>query len=164
MMDVTPQPVDPSSLPEPNSTGAEVLKKKCTQCHGLVSPRQHAAQEWPHIVDRMDRRTQMMAGMMGASYLRTMTAAEKSALVSYLERHSFRAIAPGSVPEKGSPAAQAFVQTCSACHAPPDRATHTPEEWGAVVTRMGQNMEQQGFGPLAPQQKKLILSYLQSRP
>ncbi len=164
MVDVTPQPVDPAFLPEPHSLGAELLKTKCTQCHGLVSPKQHATQEWPNIVDRMDRRTQMMArgrmGMMGASYLRPLAVAEKSALVGYLQRNSFRAIAPGTVPEKGNPAAQAFFQTCTACHAPPDPAAHTPAEWDAVVTRMGRNMEQQGFGPLPPEEKNLVLSYL----
>lgn len=164
MTDVTRQPLDPASLPEPQSLGAGLLKSKCTQCHGLISPREHAAQEWPNIVDRMDRRTQMMArgqmGMMGASYLKPLTAAEKTALVGYLERNSFRAVAPGTVPEKGDPAAQAFFQTCSACHAPPDPAAHPPAEWEAVVTRMGRNMEQQGFGPLPPEQKALVLSYL----
>jgi cytochrome c5 len=103
-------------------------------------------------------------GMMGAGYLKPMTAAEKSALLSYLERHSFRAAAPGSIPEAGNPAAQAFLQTCSACHAPPDPAAHTPKDWAAVVGRMAQNMEQQGFGPLTPDRKELILSYLTKAP
>lgn len=114
------------------------------------------------IVARMDRRMRMMArgmGMMRRS-ITALTAAEKAMLLAYLERHSFRAMDAGTVPDRSDPAAQAFVQTCSKCHAPPDPALHSPEQWDAVVTRMGQHMEQQGFGPLAPEEKQLVLSYL----
>jgi hypothetical protein len=90
MMDVTPQPVDPANLPEPSSTGAQVLKSKCTQCHGLISPRQHASQDWPYIVDRMDRRMRMMAGggmgMMMRSDIQPLTQDEKNTLLSYLQQ------------------------------------------------------------------------------
>lgn len=162
MMDITPEPVDPRSLPEPRSAGARLLTSRCTQCHGLVSPRQHAAQEWPGIVERMDRRMQMMArgmGMMRRS-INPLSAAEKATLVAYLERNSFRALEPETMPEKRDPAAQAFLQTCSKCHAPPDPSLHSPQQWDGVVSRMAQHMEQQGFGPLAPEEKELVLSYL----
>ncbi len=162
MMDVTSEPVSPKSLPEPRSAGAKLLTTKCTQCHGLVSPRQHAAQEWPSIVERMDRRMQMMARGMGMMRRRIspLTVREKATLLSYLERNSFRALPPGTAAEPDDPAAQAFLRACSKCHAPPDPSLHTPQEWDAVVTRMAQHMEQQGFGPLSPEEKELVSSYL----
>lgn len=163
MMDVTPEPVDPKSLPEPESAGAKLLKTKCTECHGLVTPRQHAAQEWPSIVNRMDHRMQMMArgmGMMRSMHITPLTSAEKATLLDYLERNSFRAAATQAAPAPGDAPAQAFFRTCSRCHAPPDPGLHTPAEWDAVVARMAKNMEQQGFGLLPDQERELVLKYL----
>ncbi len=169
MMDVTPQPVDPAALPEPESAGAGVLKTKCTQCHGLVSPKQHASQDWPYIVDRMDRRMRMMSrGGMGMmrNTITPLSGEEKNALIRYLQTNAFQALDPGALPEGGKPGAQSFAQVCSRCHALPNPNAHSPQEWQAVVERMGTNMENMGFGPLAPERKAEILSYLkeQSRP
>lgn len=48
-----PSGIDPALLPEPHSAGAMVLQDYCTQCHNLPDPRQHSAQEWPAVVERM---------------------------------------------------------------------------------------------------------------
>jgi len=165
MMDMTPQPVDPASLPEAGSPGARILQSKCTQCHGLVSPRQQASQDWPYIVDRMDRRMRMMAGggmgMMMRSHIQPLTTEEKGTLLVYLQGNAFQAMAPSALPESGEPGAQAFSQLCSRCHALPAPSAHTSDEWKKVVERMAGNMENMGFGSLVPEQRMAILGYLQ---
>lgn len=166
MMDVTPQPINPAALPEPESAGAGVLKTKCTQCHGLVSPKQHSAQDWPYIVDRMDRRMQMMShGRMGMmrSTIAPLSAEEKNDLIRYLQTNAFQALDPGALPEGETPGAQSFADVCSRCHALPDPNAHSPREWQAVVERMAMNMENVGFGPLAPEQRTAILDYLKGQ-
>jgi cytochrome c2 len=163
MMDVTPQPVDPASLPEPSSSGAQVLKNKCTQCHGLVSPRQHASQDWPHIVGRMDRVMRMMAGggMMMRSNIQPLTLEEKSTLLNYLQQNAFQAMKPANLPDSSVSEARAFTRICSQCHALPDPSAYSAEQWKDIVARMSGNMENMGFGRLAPDQKEAILGYLE---
>jgi mono/diheme cytochrome c family protein len=41
------------AVPEPRSAGAKLVKQYCTQCHGLPSPAQHTADDWPAVVVRM---------------------------------------------------------------------------------------------------------------
>ncbi len=166
MMDVSPQPVDPASIPEPKSLGAQILKGQCTQCHGLVSPGQHAAQDWPMIVDRMDRRMQMMAqgrmGMMRHS-IEPMTPAEKMALIDYLGKYSFQAANPEMLSGEQGTAVDTYINVCSRCHALPDPAAHDSEEWLLVVDRMANNMNNLGMDPMTTEQKKEIVTYLQDQ-
>jgi len=165
MMDITPQPVDPASLPHPSTPGAKILQSKCVQCHGLVSPRQEASRDWPYIVDRMDRRMWMMArggmGMMMRSGISPLPPEEKSTLLTYLQDNAFQAMAPSAVPDSREPGARAFIQTCSRCHALPETSAHTPEEWREVVKRMVENMETMDDSSLAPEQEKAILGFLE---
>lgn len=164
MMDVSPQPVDPSTLPEPNSLGAQILKNQCTQCHGLVAPGQHAAQDWPMIVDRMDRRMQMMAqrhmGMMRHS-IEPLTPAEKQVLVDYLDQHSFQAADLEALSDEQGTTVDAYVDVCSRCHALPDPAAHSAEEWTTVVNRMANNMANLGMERMTTEQREEIVAYLQ---
>jgi len=166
MMDVSPQPADPASLPEPNSPGSQLLNGKCTQCHGLVVPGQHAAQDWPAIVDRMDRRMRMMSqrhmGMMRQA-IEPLTQAEKQVLQDYLGKHSFQAATPESLAGEQGTAVDTYVNVCSRCHALPDPAAHTREEWASVVDRMASNMSNMGMGPMTSEQRKEIVTYLQDQ-
>jgi hypothetical protein len=41
------------SIPEPESPGAELYLKKCTQCHGLPAPQRHTAEQWDHLLVMM---------------------------------------------------------------------------------------------------------------
>lgn len=164
MMDVTSQPVDPASLPEPKSLGAKLLQNQCTQCHGLVAPAQHAAQDWPAIVDRMDRRMEMMAhGRMGMMRrpIQPMTSAEEQALLDYLQRNSFQAVNPETLTKDQDSSTQVYINACSRCHALPDPAAHISQEWTEVVARMAKNMINQGMEPLAQDQRAAIVKYLQ---
>jgi len=166
MMDVTPQPMDPAALPEPESAGAGILKTKCTQCHGLVSPKQHSAQDWPYIVDRMERRMEMMSngrmGMMRGT-IAPLSTEEKNTLIQYLQANSFKALAPAALPESETPGGQSFTQSCSRCHALPDPKAHSYQEWETIVNRMDTNSKNMGFGPMPPEQITAILGYLKKQ-
>ena len=41
------------SIPEPESPGAELYLKKCTQCHGLPAPQRHTAEQGDHLLVMM---------------------------------------------------------------------------------------------------------------
>jgi cytochrome c2 len=160
MMDVTSTPVDPASLPEPQSQGAEILQTKCTMCHGLVTPKQQAGPDWRPIVDRMDRRMNWMHGrgrrMRGGL---TLTAAERAELIDYLQRNALQP-APAELPEADSAPAERFVAVCGQCHAPPAPDQYRAVEWPAVVDRMARNMKNMGYGELPEADRQSIENYL----
>jgi len=165
MMDTFPEgQVDPKTLPEPDAPGAKVLKIQCVQCHGLVSPGRHSAEDWPVIVERMDRRMRMMSGqgmMRMMRSFRPISEKEKADLLEYLKRHSFASVEPGKL-STSDPGTQAFARICSQCHALPDPRTHTGGDWPAVVDRMAQNMKKMGVGTLSVEEREKLLSFLTS--
>lgn len=160
MMDVTSTPVDEASLPEPTSRGAEILRTKCTICHGLVTPKQQAAPDWRLIVDRMDRRMNLMHGrgrMMGGGM--TLTAAERAELIDYLQRNAFQP-APTELPGAETGLAERFIAVCGQCHAPPAPNQYRAAEWPPVVDRMARNMTNMGYGELPETDRTIIAEYL----
>lgn len=166
MMDVTVEPIDPASLPEPDSQGAKILQGKCTQCHGLVTPQRHGKEDWQQIVDRMDRRMQMMRRHgMGRrwSAIQPLDSGEKSSLLAYLEKNALKTLSGSKIPAAQSPGGKEFEMVCSQCHALPDPASHSTEEWSGVLERMAKYMRSMGFGDLKTEDKKAILGYLQSQ-
>ena len=166
MMDVTMEPIDPASLPEPDSEGARILQQKCTQCHGLVTPQRHGKEDWQQIVDRMDRRMRMMGRHgMGRrwSAIQLLHSGEKSSLLAYLEKHALKTLSGSEMPAAQSPGAKEFATVCSQCHALPDPASHSTEEWPGVVDRMSKYMRSMGFGDLEAKDKQALLGYLQSQ-
>ncbi len=48
-------------LPEPESEGAQMVKKFCSDCHAPPSPLAHTAKEWPNVIHRMQERRRMKA-------------------------------------------------------------------------------------------------------
>ena len=46
-------PAAAADLPEPHSSGAELVMAYCTECHGAPMPASHIAAEWPQVVARM---------------------------------------------------------------------------------------------------------------
>jgi hypothetical protein len=41
------------TVPEPESPGAKLYLKKCTQCHGLPAPKRHTAEQWDQLLVMM---------------------------------------------------------------------------------------------------------------
>ncbi len=73
---------------------------------------------------------------------------------------------PGSVDrseaDQGEAAVTLFTSTCSRCHALPNPAQHTAQDWPVVVKRMRRNMRRFGTAVMSDEQEREIVSYLQS--
>ena len=153
--------VDPATLPDRDSPGAQILQSRCIQCHGLPAPNQHSAQQWPGIVERMQQRMAMMAqrpmGMMRGD-IQPLSNEEAATLLGYLQQNAAPAATRQNLPPKGGPGAGLFTRACSSCHALPDPASHSAAEWPTVVRRME---AKSGFGSLTQQQESVLLGYLQ---
>lgn len=156
-----PPATDPRSLPEPQSEGAELLQRYCDQCHDLPGPGLHTAEEWPAVIARMKKNMDGGGLMMRIMHgIRKPSKDETQTLVSYLQANGRKAVDPEQLPDRESPAAQAFQTTCSQCHALPDPKQHTAQEWPATVERMTQNMR--NMGKTVPDKATLdqIIAYL----
>lgn len=47
------QPIAAAEYPDLNTQAGQTFSATCQQCHALPDPRQHTAQEWPAVVERM---------------------------------------------------------------------------------------------------------------
>ena len=56
-----PQGESKITLPEPESPGAKLVKKFCSDCHAPPSPKVHTAKEWPNVIYRMQEHRRMNA-------------------------------------------------------------------------------------------------------
>ena len=155
-----PPGLDPEHLPDPRSSGAQLLARYCTQCHELPGPGLHTAGEWPSVVDRMNRRMRMMSGMMRD--INAPTDNEFRTLVAYLQQHAQMPIDRARYTDLSAPAGKLFEATCSQCHVLPDPRQHTANEWRGVVGRMTQNMK--AMGKPLPDQTTLetVIEFLQT--
>ena len=78
-----PQTESRISLPAPDSDGAQLLKKFCSDCHAPPSPLAHTAKEWPNVVYRMQERRRMKTyELIGED--------EQAILIEYLETFAKR--------------------------------------------------------------------------
>jgi len=149
-----PPGVAAESLPEPASPGAKILAQYCTQCHALPSPAMHGPVDWPAVVRRMWVRIDMMAGSLG---IQAPSTAERAQLLTYLQGHALQ-VAQNLPAGAGK---DAFVATCSRCHALADPKVHSPPDWPVVVMRMEKNMEKMRVSGVTHDQAVQIVAYLQ---
>lgn len=130
-------PLDPAQLPDPDSEGALLLQRFCTQCHNLPGPGMHTAEEWPAVVNRMNQRMRMMGRhgmMMGRNEVPSHR--QSAVILDYLQAYAQRPLRSSPSPSPENKAGQAFNEVCARCHALPDPAQHSAGEWPAVVQRM----------------------------
>lgn len=154
MGDMLPPPMDPALLPDPDSEGAQLLKRYCTQCHYLPGPGLHTSAEWPAVVERMDRRMRMMSrGGMMMGRVEAPNRQELAEVSDYLQSHAQKPLNAPLPSEAGSEGGRAFRAICSQCHALPDPGQHTAAEWPAVVERMKDYMG--SMGKPVPEDKTL---------
>lgn len=137
-----PPGLDPERLPDPRSSGVQLLVRYCTQCHELPGPGMHTADEWPPVVDRMNRHMRMMKSMM--HNIEAPNNDELRTLVAYLQQHAQIPIDRARYKDLSAPAGKLFEAMCSQCHVLPDPRQHTDKEWPGVVGRMTQNMKTMG--------------------
>ena len=66
---------------DPESAGAKVLVKYCSDCHAPPRPASHVAEEWPGVVYRMQEERRMK----GYSLMKN---DDVDTLVAYLQQHA----------------------------------------------------------------------------
>jgi hypothetical protein len=88
-------PTPPTEQPQrPQSPGARLAARYCTQCHELPSPAQHTPTQWPAVVVRMQGYMHSYGPQIAHP-----TEAQAQTLVQYLERQAARdEAAKGSMP------------------------------------------------------------------
>jgi cytochrome c5 len=171
-----PEGVPARELPDPESPGAGLAGRYCSQCHGIPTPKRHSAEDWMptlrRMFARMDHMSRMggMDGMMGRGMrgrvrmpmgmhgVRSPTVEEQRLIVAYYQTHALRTIEPAALPT--GQGAALFSDWCSRCHALPDPEQHTPEEWPAVVARMRENTERMDVGAFSNDEAAAIIEYL----
>jgi cytochrome c5 len=164
-----PPGISSEDLPEPDSDGAALVSRYCTQCHNLPGPGLHTAEEWPVVAARMFQRMAGMAdrrhrlGMMRRHMpsIQEPTVTDRDAIVAYLAQHAIRPAAPHPPGSPETTEQTLFRQTCSRCHVLPDTASHTADEWPLVIERMRKNMETMGRPGISDQERDAIVRYLQ---
>lgn len=144
MGDMLPPPMDPADLPEPESAGAQLIQQFCTQCHYLYGPGLHTAEEWPSVVERMNRRMQMMGGrhmMMGT--VEAPSSEQLAVITEYLQKYAQKPLPRSKASElKQKEGAGLYRIFCSRCHVLPDPAQYPARKWPVVVERMQRYMEE----------------------
>jgi cytochrome c2 len=150
-----PDGVAPESLPDPNSQGAHVLARFCTQCHALPSPAMHGAVDWPSVARRMWVRIDMMHGELG---VQTPQEGDRTQLLNYLTSHALK-VADRLPAGAGR---ETFQTVCSRCHQLPDPRSHASADWPGVIMRMERNMERMKVPGVTHDQSQTIIGYLRT--
>lgn len=163
-----PPGIAQEALPEPESPGAKLLARYCTQCHNLPAPAMHTAEEWPAVAARMFNRMTVMSGRGGMGGMRRWRMAplqaptdrEQEIMLGYLLEHALRPAVASKLGPPDAPGLALFRQTCSQCHALPDPTLHTAEEWPVVVERMRKNMRAMGRRVITEPEREEIAGFL----
>ncbi len=157
-----PQGIKPNQLPEADSEGAHLLSRYCSQCHGIPGPGMHTADEWLNVVSRMNQRMQMMSRKRMMMRIEAPDYNELKMLTAYLEKNAQQTIEADKLAGADTPEGQAFQKICAQCHALPDPAQHTSNEWPAVIERMRKNMSSMEKQLPVQATTDKILSFLQT--
>lgn len=162
MRDRMPKGISPDQLPEPDSEGASLLGKFCSQCHGIPGPGMHTAEEWPRVVARMNQRMQMMSTRRMMMHIEAPNENEYKILMEYIEKNAQQTIKIEELQGSKTQGGQAFQKICTECHALPDPKQHSKNEWPAVVDRMRKNMVSMGVPVPGQEITDNILKFLQT--
>jgi hypothetical protein len=69
---------------------------------------------------------------------------------------------PTPIPDRETPSARLYAARCGACHSVPHPKRQTGDQWGYLLSLMETNMEHRDVQPLSPDERDLILSYLET--
>jgi hypothetical protein len=150
-----PPPIEPSVFPEPDGTGARLLRDYCGQCHYPPGPGQHTAGEWADVLTRMDWLMEVTARFGNPMrLLERPDGTEQTLLRAYLQRHALRPLADqGRVPA-------AYRRLCGDCHALADPAAYTGANWHALLARMADHRRTMGRAPADPVAQAEVAAFL----
>jgi len=118
-------------FPDPDSDGARLVGRYCSQCHFAPGPGQHTAAEWAELVPRMSLLMEVTArfGTRSPPTERPSTG-ERAELLAYLERYALRPLVDPSA------APPAYRSLCGDCHAAPAPAAYAGTDWSELLGRM----------------------------
>ena len=154
---IIPEGLSGTEIPESDSRGGKFFAMYCNQCHNLPNPAMYSSDEWPEVFERMAGHAQTIRGSMKGIILPSVD--EKREIISYLQRNGLKAI-PKNDPSLRSSEAFQFVWFCSTCHAAPDPASHTTDEWRDVVKRMDGYRKDWGRSSMTSAEMDQILEFL----
>ncbi|MFQ5530231.1 MAG: c-type cytochrome [Gemmatimonadota bacterium] len=168
-----PASFDVTNLPEAHSRGAGLLTAYCVQCHGIPTPKMHAAAEWPILIRRMTLRAATLRDRMGGPLTRELVGevrmsgfassyvpspADMDTLVSYLQRNALPVVQVGEL--GNDPDARFYARKCSICHETPSPAAHSGPDWVPILSRMQTNMAAMDVAPLDEADRNRITAFL----
>ena len=152
--ELMPPGMDPADLPEPESPGARLVARHCSQCHNLPGPGHHAAKEWRQVAANMFLLSEVTARFGDRPQLAVPNAAQREIITAYLEHNALRPL-----PE-GMKAPQAYLSACGDCHAAPDPGLYDAIAWPTVMSRMAGHRAVMAREPLNPLHTTQVLAYL----
>jgi len=151
-----PDWIGPTDLPQQDARGAKLVVAYCRQCHALPTPRAHGAADWPVVARRMWLR---MEGLPESLRVEVPSLSDRADILQYLTANALKVGVTPPPPGKGR---EAFLASCSRCHAAPDPGLHSKEEWPVVLARVERNMKRMNVATPTGLESEDILSYLQS--
>lgn len=83
------QALDPRRYPD-LATRGKSFRLACSQCHALPDPKSRGAQEWPQIVERMERNMAWMNRVVGSKPDPTEPQLRVEEILGYLQSHARR--------------------------------------------------------------------------
>ena len=82
--------LDPKRYPDIHTESGRRFSIACSQCHVLPDPRRHLANEWPAVVERMQRNMAWANRVTGDPLLRTSPVLDTADIIRFLQRHARR--------------------------------------------------------------------------
>lgn len=86
------QELDVKKYPDMHTPAGRIFSIACTQCHVLPDPRRHTANEWPAVVERMQRNMAWANRVTGDPLLRTSPELDTAEIIRFLQRNSREAV------------------------------------------------------------------------
>lgn len=141
-------------LPQPASSGAQLLARYCGQCHNLPHPGLHTAVQWQQVAANMFTLSELTAQIADRPDLLIPPPQEREVILAYLARHALRALA-ADVAAPG-----VYRDVCGDCHAVPAPDSYTAAQWPAVFARMAGYRTDMAREPLDALRATQVLAYL----
>jgi cytochrome c5 len=80
--------LDPRKYPDVDTPAAQSFRLACQQCHVLPDPQRHTAQQWPAIVERMERNMLWMNRVVGSQRNPFEPQLRTDEIIRFLQRHA----------------------------------------------------------------------------
>jgi hypothetical protein len=84
------RPLDLQKYPEVSTPAGESFRLACSQCHVLPDPLRHTAEEWPAVVERMQKNMEWMNRVVGSKPIPGEPQLKIEDINAFLIRHARR--------------------------------------------------------------------------